>query len=125
MKGGDGTGGQDGTSADTISVRLTTTANIPENVVLDNPIDVDVKLDAYIAQADGQLQKIDTALKINSSEWSSFLAVGGNGGQGSNGGNGQQGRKGVRYGAFLLLSNDSLSMKLFLNMLVEQRKGYN
>ena len=108
-----GTGGQDGTPAGTISVRLTTpttTANIPENVVLANPIDVDVKLDAYIAQATGQLQKMDTVLKINSWESMSFAAVGGNGGNGGNGGHGQNGGKGYKYGASLLLSfNESIS----------------
>jgi hypothetical protein len=113
QRGGNGTGGKDGSSAGTISVRLTTpttTANIPENVVLPNPIDVDVKLDAYIAQAAGQLQKMDTVLKINSWESMSFLAVGGTGGNGGNGGNGQDGGTGYRYGASLLLSfNESIS----------------
>jgi hypothetical protein len=105
--GGHGTGGQHGTYAGTISVRLTTpttTANIPTNVVLANPIDMDVKLDAYIACAAGQLQKMDTVLKIKSGESMSFLALGGNGGHGGHGGNGQHGRSGKRYGAFLLLS---------------------
>jgi hypothetical protein len=117
QRGGNGTGGQDGSSAGTISVRLTTpttTANIPENVVLPNPIDVDVKVDAYIAQAAGQLQKMDTVLKINSWESMSFIAVGGDGG---NGGNGQDGGTGYRYG----LPFYSPSMNPFLNMLGQQR----
>ena len=102
LNGGNGTGGQDGTSAGTILVRLTTpttTANIPKNVVLANPIDVDVMLDAS-TQAAGQLQKMYTVVKINSWESMSFLAVGGNGGQGGNGGDGESGCPGYRYGAF-------------------------
>ena len=104
--GGHGTGGQHGTSSGTISVRFTTpttTANIPKNVVLANPIDVDVKLDAYIGAAD-KLQKMDNVLKIKSGESMSFLAWGGNGGHGGNGGNGQHGGKGYRYGVFRVLS---------------------
>jgi hypothetical protein len=73
-------------------------------VVLVNPIDVDVKFDAYIACADGQLHKMDTILKIKSGETMSFLALGGNGGQGGNGGNGEHGGKGYKYGTFLVLS---------------------
>ena len=106
-RGGHGTGGQHGTFAGTISVRLTTpttTANIPKNVVLSNPIDVDVKLDASLVSTAGQLQKMDTVLKIKSGESISFLALGGNGGRGGNGGNGQNGGRGYRYGAFLVLS---------------------
>jgi hypothetical protein len=107
QRGGHGTRGQHGTSAGTISVRLTTpksTANIPKNVVLANPMDADVKLDASLVCADGQLQKMDTVLKIKSGETMSFLALGGNGGQGGHGGNGQHGGKGFEYGAFLVLS---------------------
>ena len=100
--GDHGTGGQQGTSSGTISVRFTTpttTANIPKNVVLANPIDVDVKLDAYIGAAN-KLQKMDTVLKIKSGESMSFLAWGGNGGHGGNGGNGQHGGRGRRYEHF-------------------------
>jgi len=101
--GGHGTGGQHGTSAGTISVRFTTptaTANIPKNVVLANPIDVDVKVDAYIARAAGQQKEMNTVLKIDSRESMSFLAVGGNGGHGGNGGNGQHGARGKKYERF-------------------------
>ena len=112
-RGGHGTSGQHGTSAGTISVRLTTpptTANIPKNVVLANPIDADVKLSASIVCTAGQLQKMDTALKIKSGESMCFLAVGGNGGHGGHGGNGASGEKGSKYGAFLVLSfNESIS----------------
>ena len=102
--GGHGTDGQHGTSASNIAVQLTTpttTANIPKNVVLANPIDVDVKLDTSIISTAGQLQKKDTILKINSGELMSFHALGGHGGNGGNGGNGQHGGKGYGYGAFL------------------------
>ena len=108
VRGGRGTRGQRGTSAGTISVRLTTptsTANIPKNVVLANPIDADVKLDASLVSNAGQLlQKLDTVLKINSGETMSFLALGGNGGRGGNGGDGQNGGEGLEYGTFLVLS---------------------
>ena len=123
MRGGDGTGGQCGTSAGTISVRLITpktTANIPENVILANPIDVEVKLHGSITKVSGQLQEVDTVLKIKSWESMSFLAVGGNGGRGGNGGNGQNGEKGYRSFSFLYPS-----MNPVLNMLGEQRKKCN
>jgi hypothetical protein len=111
--GGHGTSGQDGTSAGTISVRLTTptiTANIPKNVVLANPIDADVKLSASIVCTAGRLQKMDNVLRINSGESMCFLAEGGNGGHGGNGGNGGHGGSGYRYGAFLVLPlNKSIS----------------
>jgi hypothetical protein len=94
-------------------VRLTTpttTANIPKNVVLANPIDADVKLDASFVCTAGRLQKMDTILKINSGESMCFLAAGGNGGHGGHGGDGQNGGKGFKYGAFLVLSfNESIS----------------
>ena len=118
LSGGDGTDGQHGTSAGSIAVRLTTptsTANIPKNVVLPNPIDAAVQLDASIVYSAGQLQKMDTILKINSEELMSFHALGGHGGNGGSGGNGQDGGKGYRYGAFLY----SLSMSPFLNTLGE------
>jgi len=113
-KSGDhGTSGQHGTSAGTISVRLTTpptTAKIPKNVVLANPIDADVKLSASIVCTAGRLEKMDTALKIKSGESMCFLAVGGNGGHGGNGGNGGSGEAGHKYGGFLVLSfNESIS----------------
>ena len=110
--GGDGTDGECGTSAGTIAVRFTTpttTANIPKNVVLPNPIDADVNLDASIV-CNGKLQKMDTILKINLGELMSFLTLGGHGGNGGNGGNGERGGKGYRYDAFLVLSfNGSIS----------------
>jgi len=109
QKGGHGTRGQPGTHASNIQVRLstpTTTANIPKNVVLANPIDVDVKL----VYTTGQMQKVDNTLKIDSGESMSFLAIGGNGGNGGNGGDGQNGGKGNEYGPFLVFSfNESIS----------------
>ena len=106
QRGGDGTDGQCGTDAGTIAVRLTTprTANIPKNVVLPNPIDADVKLDASIVSTAGKLQKMDSILKINPRKSMCFLALGGHGGDGGNGGNGGHGGKGLRYGTFLVLS---------------------
>ena len=107
LRGGRATIGQRGTPAGTISVQLatpTTTANIPENVVLANPIDADVKLDASFVCTTGRLQKMDTVLKINSGESMCLLASGGNGGHGGHGGHGQNGGKGFKYGAFLELS---------------------
>ncbi|KAF8814527.1 hypothetical protein BYT27DRAFT_7206095 [Phlegmacium glaucopus] len=97
LGGGHGTGGRCGTSAGTIAVRLTTpttTANIPKNVVLPNPIDADVKLDASIVHTAGQLKKMDTILKIDSGGSMSFFTLGGHGGNGGNGGNGQHGGHG-------------------------------
>ena len=111
-RGGDGTDGQCGTSAGTIAVRLTTpttTANIPKNVILPNPIDTDVNLDASIV-CKGQLKKIDIILKINSEESMCFHALGGHGGNGGNGGNGERGGNGSGYDAFLVLSfNEPIS----------------
>jgi hypothetical protein len=103
----DGAEGQRGTNAGTIAVRLTTpttTADIPKNVVLPNPIDVNVKLDASIVSTTGRQERMDTKLKINSGESMCFLALGGHGGNGGNGGNGERGLQGARYGAFLVLS---------------------
>jgi hypothetical protein len=103
-----GTDGQCGTSAGTIELRLTTpktTANIPKNVVLANPIDVDVKLDGTIVYSDGRLQKMDTILKVNLGKTMRFRALGGHGGNGGDGGYGQHGGKGLRYGAFLTFFN--------------------
>jgi hypothetical protein len=109
QKGGHGTRGQPGKHGSNIQVRLstpTTTANIPKNVVLPNPIDVDVKL-VYTA---GRTEKLDNTLKIDSGESMSFLAMGGNGGNGGNGSKGQNGGKGKEYGAFLVLPfNESIS----------------
>ena len=105
LRGGRGTIGQRGTPAGTISVQLatpTTTANIPKNIVLANPIDGDVKLDGSFVGTDGRLQKMDTVLKINSGESICLLARGGNGGDGGHGGNGQHGGKGFPYGAFFV-----------------------
>jgi len=119
--GGHGTGGQHGTSSGTISVRFTTpttTANIPKKMVLANPIDVEVKVDAHITNAAGQLEKMNTILKIDSRESMSFLALGGNGGHGGDGGDGQHGGRGKKYERFLLLNT-------FLNTLGEQWKGCN
>ncbi|KAF8814509.1 hypothetical protein BYT27DRAFT_7206090 [Phlegmacium glaucopus] len=99
LRGGHGTDGQPGTSAGTIAVRLTTpttTVNIPKNVVLPNPIDADVKLDASIVRTAGQLQQMDTILKIGSGKLMSFFALGGHGGNGGDGGDGQHGGKGFR-----------------------------
>ena len=110
--GGHGANGQHGTSAGTISLRLTTpptTANIPQNVVLANPIDADVKLDGSIVCTAGRLQNMHTVLKIRSGELMAFLAAGGNGAHGGNGGDGENGGKGFMYGAFLVLSfNESI-----------------
>ena len=110
--GGDGTDGQHGASAANISMRLATplATAIPKNVVLANPIDANVKLDANFVYTTGQLVKMDTILKIKSRETMCFHAVGGNGGRGGNGGNGQHGANGYRYGTFLVLSsNESIS----------------
>ena len=111
--GGYGEDGQCGRDAGTIAMRLSTpetTAGIPKNVVLPHPIDVDVKLDASIKGSGGQLQKMDTILKINAGELMFFLALGGHGGHGGNGGNGEDGGTGFRYGASLILSfNESVS----------------
>ena len=106
QRGGHGTDGQCGTDAGTIAVRLTTprTANIPKNVILPNPIDADVKLNASMVSTAGQRQKIDTILKINPGKSMSFLALGGHGGDGGNGGDGEHGGMGYRYGTFLVLS---------------------
>ena len=119
-RGGDGTDGQCGSDAGTIAVQLTTprTANFPKNVVLPNPTDADVKLDASIVSAAGQLQKMDTILKIDSGGSIRFLAPGGHGGHGGHGGNSEQGGEGFRY-AF------SPSMNPFLNTLGEQGAGSN
>jgi hypothetical protein len=54
LSGGHGTKGQRGTDAGNIKVRLTTpstTADLPKNVVLPNPIDAKVKFDASITAA--------------------------------------------------------------------------
>jgi len=105
-RGGRGNRGERGESAGTISVRLTTpttTENIPKTMVLANPIDADVRLNASLNCADGQLQKRNTILNIKVGESMCFSALGGNGGQGGNGGNGQNGAKGSKYGIFLIL----------------------
>ena len=104
VSGMDGTDGQSGTTAGTVAVRLTTpitTANIPENVVLANPIDADVKLEASIVCPAGRLQKLDTIMKINLGGSMCFHALGGHGGRGGDGGYGQHGGKGYKYGAYL------------------------
>lgn len=105
-RGGHGTQGYGGTPAGTISMRLATpisTADIPENVILANPNDADVKLKASIVYTTGQQHDMDTILKINSDESMSLLARGGNGGRGGDGGSGQNGGTGVRYGAFFIV----------------------
>ena len=110
--GGDGTDGQLGATAGTIAVRLTTpttTANIPKNVVLAKPIDVDVKLEASVVFSTDRLQKTNTILKINSGESICFHALGGHGGKGGDGGDGQDGGTGYRYDTFLALFNKSIS----------------
>jgi hypothetical protein len=111
QNGGDGTDGQYGTSGGNISMRLATviplavtTAIIPKNVVLANPIDAEVKLAAYFDSTGGRVQKMDTILKINAGQSLCFFALGGNGGPGGHGGNGQKGGKGAKYGAFIVLS---------------------
>jgi hypothetical protein len=93
--GGHGTDGQSGTSAGNIDVQFTTptTANIPKNLVLPNPIDADVKLDAFIDWT-GRVQRMDTILKIEAEKSMFFLALGGHGGNGGNGGNGEHGGNG-------------------------------
>ena len=101
--GGQGIDGNCGTSAGTISMQLstpTTTSIIPKKVVLANPIDVDVKLDASIVSSSGELQKMDTLLNIKSGESMYFLALGGHGGNGGHGGHGQDGGEGYRHGTF-------------------------
>ena len=112
LKGSHGTDGQCGTSAGTIKVRLTTppttTANIPKNVVLANPIDADVNLDASIVCTAGRLQKIDTIMTINSEKLMHFRALGGHGGDGGDGGYGQHGGNGLEYGT-LTFFNESIS----------------
>ena len=109
--GAHGAKGQNGTSAGNINVRLTTpttTANLPKNKVLPNPIDVDVKLDAALV-CTGRLQKKDAILRIKSGESMCFHALGGHGGDGGDGGNGEHGGKGFRYGTFLVFSfNESI-----------------
>jgi hypothetical protein len=110
--GGHGTNGKCGTPAGTINVRFTTpttTANILENLVLPKPIDADVQLDASIVFCTGQVQKMDTILKIKSEKSMFFLALGGHGGKGGNGGDGEDGGHGYRYGAFLVSFNESIS----------------
>ena len=112
LSGMDGTDGQSGTTAGTVAVRLTTpktTANIPKNVVLANPIDADVKLEASIVCPAGRLQKLDTIMKINLGESMCFHALGGHGGNGGNGGNGQHGGDGYKYGAYLTILNESIA----------------
>jgi hypothetical protein len=106
VRGDHGTDGQHGTSAGTIAVRLATpitTANLPKKVVLANPIEVDVQLDASIVYSNGQRQKVDTILKLSLGESICFYAFGGNGGNGGHGGHGQHGGEGIRFGAFLVL----------------------
>ena len=106
--GSHATDGQSGTSAGTIELRLTTpttTANIPKNVVLANPIHADVKLDGTIVYSDGRLQMMDTILKVKLGKTMTFRAVGGHGGDGGNGGYGQHGGKGLRYVSFLTFFN--------------------
>ena len=100
--GGHGTDGQHGTYASNISMRLATplATTVPKNVVLANPIDANVKIDAYFFHTTEQMEKMDTILKINPGGSMQFHALGGNGGCGGNGGNGQDGGNGVRYGAF-------------------------
>ena len=109
--GGDGTDGHCGTSAGTISVRLTTptTADIPKNMVLTNPIDAAVQLGASIVSSAGSLQKMDTIMKVKSGELISFFTRGGHGGNGGHGGHGQHGGHGYRHGTFLVLSFNKLS----------------
>ena len=102
ISGMNGTDGQSGTSAGTIAVRLTTpttTANIPQNVVLANPIGADVRLEASIVCAAGQLRKMDTIMKVNLGESMCFYALGGQAGNGGHGGYGEHGGKGYKYGA--------------------------
>ena len=114
QRGGDGTDGQCGASASTIDVQLTTpttTADTPKNlnVVLPNPINADVKVDASIRTA-GRLQKMDAVLKIKPEKLMCFFALGGNGGAGGAGGHGEHGGPGLKYGTFLVLSfNESIS----------------
>ena len=110
--GGHGIDGHCGTSAGTISMQLstpTTTSIIAKKVVLANPIDVDVKLDASIVKSSGELQKMDTLLNIKSGQTMCFIALGGHGGNGGHGGHGQDGGKGYRHGTFLVLSFNKIS----------------
>ena len=107
VRGGRGTIGQRGVNAGTISMQLSTcmsTAEIPPNLVLPDPIDADVKVDASFVSPDGRLQKMDTVMKVNSGELIRLLALGGSGGNGGHGGHGQHGGKGFRYGVSLLCS---------------------
>ena len=113
QRGGDGTDGQCGTSGSTIDVQLTTpktTADTPKNVVLPNPINVDVRVNASIVCAAGWLQKMDVVLKIKPENLMCFLALGGDGGAGGYGGHGEHGGPGSKYGTLLVLSfNESVS----------------
>ena len=113
QRGGDGTDGQCGTSGGTIDVQLTTpktTADTPKNVVLPNPINADVRVNASIVCAAGRLQKMDVVMKIKPENLMCFLALGGDGGAGGYGGHGEHGRPGFKYGTLLVLSfNESVS----------------
>lgn len=108
LDGSHATDGQCGTSAGTIDLRLatpTTTANIPRNVILANPIDTDVKLDGTIVYSDGRLQNMDSILNVDSGKTMRFRALGGRGGDGGSGGYGEHGGEGLRYGPFLTFFN--------------------
>ena len=116
-RGGHGDKGKRGASAGEIAVRLTTptTANIPKNVVLANPIDADVQLNTAIVSANGHQIVEDKIWKFKPGDLMRFYARGGDGGNGGDGGDGEHGGNGFKYGAFLY----SLSMSPFLNTLGE------
>jgi hypothetical protein len=100
MSGGDGSAGHDGISAGTITLQISspeTTALLPRNVVLSQSIDVDVMTERKLVYPNGELELVDTILKVDSGEPICLRAKGGDGGRGGDGGGGQNGGAGVPY----------------------------
>jgi hypothetical protein len=97
--GGHGRPGQDGTPAGTIAQQLLTpesTALIPQNVLLAQPVDADVQLATELVSSDGQARRVDTVLNVDAGEMIWLRANGGSGGRGGDGGGGEHGGVGIR-----------------------------
>jgi hypothetical protein len=100
IRGGDGLPGQPGTAAGVIKLQILTpesTARLPLNVVLEQPIDADVMIESEIITSDGETSRFNTIVKVDSDQVIQLLARGGDGGYGGNGGHGQDGGHGIRY----------------------------
>ena len=118
LRGGHGSPGQRGTAAGTISMEISTPTSsslLPINVVLPQPIDADVMINTSLVFPLGNLERMDTILKVDAGESICLLAAGGHGGHGGDGGDGQNGGDGIRCDLPLL----------FLRRFVPDCKGKN